>query len=124
MDIESEAKGHLPNDATKYAIRSKSIEGSEVYHRIISTDPDYLMPEPKSHLELNAKEKALLIKWIEDGADYQPHWAFVSPTKSNIPVVNAMSACSGFRPVAKALGAESMTIATLGIGNPLAIVTS
>ena len=43
---------------------------------------------------------------------------------SRIPVVNAISACSGLRPVAKAFGAGSTTIATLGIGNPLAITTS
>ena len=39
-------------------------------------------------------------------------------------VVKAMSACSGLRPVANALGALSSTIATLGIGRPLAITTS
>ncbi|CAB4833145.1 unannotated protein [freshwater metagenome] len=43
---------------------------------------------------------------------------------SKIPVVNAITACSGSRPVANALGAVSVTIATLGIGNPLAITTS
>ena len=43
---------------------------------------------------------------------------------SRIPVVNAMSACSGFRPVAKAFGAGSTTIATFGMGNPLAMTTS
>ena len=39
-------------------------------------------------------------------------------------VVNAISACSGSRPVANAFGAVSTTIATFGIGNPLAITTS
>ena len=43
---------------------------------------------------------------------------------SSKPVVNAMSACSGFLPVANAFGAESSTTATLGIGRPLAITTS
>ena len=43
---------------------------------------------------------------------------------SRIRVVNAMRACSGSRPVANALGALSSTIATLGIGRPLAITTS
>ena len=43
---------------------------------------------------------------------------------SNKPVVKAMRAFSGFRPVAKALGAGSLTIATLGIGRPEAITTS
>ena len=43
---------------------------------------------------------------------------------SRIRVVNAISAWSGLRPVANALGAESSTIATFGIGRPLAITTS
>ena len=41
-----------------------------------------------------------------------------------MPVVKAISACSGFRPVAKAFGALSITTATLGMGKPDAIVTS
>ena len=41
-----------------------------------------------------------------------------------MPVVKAISACSGLRPVAKAFGALSMTIATFGIGSPDAITTS
>ena len=38
--------------------------------------------------------------------------------------MNAINACSGFLPVANAFGAVSCTIATLGIGRPLAIITS
>ena len=41
-----------------------------------------------------------------------------------MPVVKAIRACSGFRPVAKAFGALSTTIATFGIGKPEAITTS
>ena len=43
---------------------------------------------------------------------------------SRILVVKAINAWSGFRPVANALGAESSTIATFGIGSPLAMTTS
>ena len=45
------------------------------------------MPSPKSHLQLSAKEKAILIKWIEDGAEYKPHWAFVKAEKQEPPKV-------------------------------------
>ena len=41
-----------------------------------------------------------------------------------MPVVKAIRAWSWLRPVAKALGALSVTIATFGIGRPLAIVIS
>jgi len=47
------------------------VVGSELFHRITSTDPDEVMPTPKSNLSLSAEEKALLIKWIEQGAEWK-----------------------------------------------------
>lgn len=60
---------------------------SEVFHRIISTDPEVVMPTPESHLTLTAPEKAVLIKWIQDGAEYKPHWSLVAPQQPKVPVV-------------------------------------
>lgn len=85
LDIAASAYAPLPESPGKVAITPKSLIKSEVFHRIISTDPTYLMPTPKSHLALSAYEKAVLVKWIEDGAVYQPHWAFVKPQKKSIP---------------------------------------
>src|SRR3546814_2138103 len=45
------------------------------------------MPTPESHLSLNAQEKAVLLKWIKEGAEYKPHWAFEKPVKAKIPRV-------------------------------------
>ena len=45
------------------------------------------MPSKKSNLSLSAKEKAILVKWIKDGAEYKPHWAFVNPEKPKVPDV-------------------------------------
>lgn len=60
---------------------------SDVVHRILSEDPDYVMPEPSTHLTLSAQEKATIIKWIEQGAEYKPHWSFVKPTNPVPPKV-------------------------------------
>ncbi len=87
LDQDSSAFAELPENPGKVAIKPGSLRGSEFYHRIVSTDPQYMMPEPKSHLTLTAKEKAILIKWIEDGAVYKPHWAFVKPVKAAVPKV-------------------------------------
>ncbi len=54
-------------------------EASLFYQRITADDPDDLMPPPSSHLTLTAEEKATLRRWIEAGAEYRPHWAFVPP---------------------------------------------
>ena len=85
LDQPASAFGELPENPGKYAIKPGSLNGSEFFHRIMSADPEYMMPVPESHLNLSAKEKAVLIKWIEDGAVYKPHWAFVKPEKAPIP---------------------------------------
>ena len=85
LDMEASAYGPLPESPGKFAIVPGNLNKSELYHRILSSDPSYMMPDPKSHLTLDAKEKAILIKWIETGAIYKPHWAFVAPEKKPIP---------------------------------------
>jgi len=52
--------------------------------RILSDDLDFQMPPPESNLSLSAQEKALIIKWIEQGADWKAHWAFIPPKKPQI----------------------------------------
>ncbi|RRQ47997.1 DUF1553 domain-containing protein [Maribacter algicola] len=81
------AYAELPESPGKYALVPGNLKKSETYYRILSEDPSYVMPTPESHLSLTAREKALLIKWIEEGATYQEHWAFIPPKKSGPPKV-------------------------------------
>lgn len=85
LDIAENAYSELPESPGKRAITPKNLLKSEVFYRIISSDPSYYMPTPMSHLSLSAKEKAILIKWIQNGAEYKPHWAFVKPKKYSLP---------------------------------------
>lgn len=87
LDIAVMAYASLSKNPGKVAITPGNLADSEFFHRIVSQDPDYMMPTPESHLSLSAKEKAILIKWITDGAEYKPHWAFVKPEKADIPKV-------------------------------------
>jgi hypothetical protein len=87
LDMAASAFGELPESPGKVAIDPGSLNGSEFFHRIMSSDPEYQMPSKESHLTLSAKEKAILIKWIEQGAEYKPHWAFVKPEKPTVPKV-------------------------------------
>jgi hypothetical protein len=50
---------------------------SALVERIFHDDPDEMMPPPESHLTLSDDERRLLVRWIEQGAVYEPHWAFV-----------------------------------------------
>ncbi|ULQ51409.1 DUF1553 domain-containing protein [Flavihumibacter fluvii] len=87
LDIDTAAYARLRESPGKVAIDPGDLNGSELFHRIISEDPEYRMPSLESHLNLSAKEKAILIKWIEQGAKYKPHWAFVAPEKPAVPEV-------------------------------------
>lgn len=61
---------------------------SQIYHRIFSEDPELQMPPPESNLNLSAEEKAMLVRWIEQGAEYRDHWAFIPPQKPELPKVD------------------------------------
>jgi hypothetical protein len=88
LDLADNAYGELPESQGRVAIDPGSLKNSEVFRRIISTDPEVVMPTPESHLSLTAYEKAVLIKWIEEGAEYKQHWAFVKPEMPTIPSVD------------------------------------
>ncbi len=73
------AFSELEGSPGKFAIIPGNLKQSQLVHRILSDDPNMVMPEPESHLKLTDSEKAMLIKWIDDGAEYKEHWAFLPP---------------------------------------------
>ena len=75
-------------ESGRRAITPGNLYNSEVFHRILSEDPESRMPEPQSNLVLSDYEKAVIIKWIEEGAEYKPHWSFIKPEKVELPQVN------------------------------------
>lgn len=58
------------------AILAGNAEDSPVWHRIDTDDEDEMMPPPDFHHSLSDRDKALIKKWIEQGAEYQDHWAY------------------------------------------------
>ena len=64
---------------------------SEVWRRINATDEDVKMPPPKSHKTVTAAQKETLRRWIEQGAKYESHWAFVAPARVGPPSVQQES---------------------------------
>lgn len=60
---------------------------SPLYQRLISTDPEEIMPPPESHKVLKPAEIALLRAWITEGAPWQPHWSLIPPTRPVPPPV-------------------------------------
>jgi len=61
-------------------------EASELIKRLITTDPDLSMPPADAHLDGLKKEQIQILRqWIKSGAEYEPHWSFVPPTKATLP---------------------------------------
>ena len=61
---------------------------SELVDRLFKADDDdQRMPPPNSHKSLTAGQKATLKRWVAEGAEYQPHWAFIPPAKPTPPAV-------------------------------------
>lgn len=59
---------------------------SEAIRRIFDPGDD-LMPPEKSHKTLTKAQKNLLKRWVAQGAEYQPHWAFIAPIRPALPKV-------------------------------------
>lgn len=58
-------------------------EKSAVWERISTNDEDDIMPPIDFHHELSDRDKALVKKWIQQGAEYQAHWAYEPIAKFN-----------------------------------------
>lgn len=70
------------------AITPESPDDSELISRImLAADDEALMPPKKSHKSLNAEEKEILLRWVAEGAEYEPHWSFIAPVKHDPPAV-------------------------------------
>lgn len=81
------AYAELKENPGHFAIVPGNTRRSELVNRIKAIDPEVMMPSPESHLSLNDYEKALLVKWIKQGAEYKPHWAFIPPQQLDLPTV-------------------------------------
>jgi mono/diheme cytochrome c family protein len=61
---------------------------SEVWARIHSQDPELVMPPPHTGKPLNPGQIERIGKWIDQGAAYQGHWAFIPPTRPSVPLAD------------------------------------
>lgn len=86
-------KADLRLDQREAAINAKAIapgdaDSSELIFRIEADDPEVAMPPPGGrHKALTAEQKAILKRWIAEGAEYQPHWSFIAPQRPMPPQV-------------------------------------
>src|SRR5207249_3393737 len=91
LDIREEALAKL--DGKLHVIAPGKPEESALVRRTASSDPDEQMPPPSSGKRLTAAEKETLRRWVEEGAEYQPHWAFLAPRRPPLPGVRDAAWC-------------------------------
>ncbi|MEQ9290207.1 MAG: DUF1553 domain-containing protein [Cyclobacteriaceae bacterium] len=70
-----------------HAVAPGNAGNSQLINRILATDKELIMPPAESNLVLSPEEKATLVKWINQGAEYKPHWAFTKPELPKLPDV-------------------------------------
>jgi hypothetical protein len=82
-DLRLDAKDHALAKGGP-VVPGKSAE-SELYKRVASADPADVMPPPRSNKKLKPEQVATLKRWIDQGAAWGQHWAFVPPKRGEIP---------------------------------------
>lgn len=87
LNLSERSSATQPLKDRKTAIVPGNPESSELMRRVKATDPDDIMPPPQSHKTLSPEDKAILQRWIAEGAEYKPHWAFVPPIRPALPPV-------------------------------------
>ncbi len=87
LRLDTEDGAYAALEDGNHAITPGKLAKSAVFTRIVATDEEIMMPPPESNLKLTDREKALIIRWIEQGAKYKPHWSFILPQKQEIPAV-------------------------------------
>jgi mono/diheme cytochrome c family protein len=75
-----------------FAIKPGDVKRSELVARISTSDPDELMPPPKTGHPLTKEEVETLKRWVQQGAPYADHWAFTKPVAPAIPKTSASKA--------------------------------
>ncbi len=66
-------------------------DSSEFIRRILSDDEAEVMPPPSSHKKLTNQQKQLLVRWVKEGAEFQPHWSFIPPERPEPPAIRQES---------------------------------
>ncbi len=64
------------------------IEASAIWKRIASEVADERMPPADSGKTLSEQERSVIRQWIEQGAEWSEHWAYVVPARPAVPATD------------------------------------
>ena len=84
LRLDDEAAAKKNNDGV-IAVVPGNPEKSALIERIVSTDPDEVMPPPKQHKTISPAQIALLKEWIKQGAKWGKHWSYEKVVRPSVP---------------------------------------
>src|SRR5262245_59084529 len=85
-DLRLDVKEDVYKDRGGYAlVKPGKLDDSELYARLIDTDEKQRMPPPNALRQLTKTEIDLFKRWIEQGAEWQGHWAYIRPDRPAVP---------------------------------------
>lgn len=68
-------------------VKAGDLEHSQLWLRVSSKDPKFVMPPAESGRKLKQEDIESLREWILQGAHYQKHWGFEPPVRPSAPAV-------------------------------------
>ncbi len=84
LRLDEEAPAKSDNDGV-VAVVPGDPENSALLQRILSTDPDDVMPPPKLHKTISPEQIALITEWIRQGAQWGGHWSYEPVSRPKVP---------------------------------------
>jgi len=93
VKLSDHASATVARDGAIPAIVPGMPADSALMQRILSADPDVVMPPPEIQKPLSDAQKELLRRWIEQGAEYAPHWSLLPPRRPELPEVSHPQWC-------------------------------
>ena len=87
LRLDRQEDAFLKLKSGQYALVAGKPESSTLVERILTKDPDEIMPPPQHGKPLSPAQIELLQQWVRQGAAWQQHWSFIAPTAPQLPRV-------------------------------------
>ncbi len=94
LRLDKKAGAIAKLESGEAAITPGSSAKSAILVRLMSHDPDVKMPPPESGKSVSTEQIELIKEWIDQGAEFHPHWSFVAPRHLPAPPIKTLTAAS------------------------------
>jgi mono/diheme cytochrome c family protein len=69
------------------AVVPSNPDASHLLERLVTTDPDEVMPPPRTGKRVSPEQAELIRRWIAEGARFSTHWSYERPVRPALPPV-------------------------------------